>query len=335
MRIGFIIPYFGELPSYFQTFLDTCRTNPGFDWLLFTDDKTAYDYPANVHITEMSFAECRELIQSHFDFTISLGTPHKLCDYKPAYGYIFQGYLAGYDWWGHCDIDMVLGDLQTFLTDDLLTRYDKIYTMGHMTLYRNTPENNRVFLSDWQGCPRYHEVFTTERGCVFDEWVPGSINNIYLEKGLPMYTACECADLDAYHTAFQRIFYDLEEKNFRLDGVDNSIFRWEEGHLWQLYEENGGFVRREYAYLHLFKRRMTDSRRPGRKQGAPFYVVPNRFLDGDQGVEKLLRSCKKWRRLNYQYFRVKWASLKSRLKSGNWHNVTFVMKLKERMGGYR
>ena len=331
MRIGFIVPYFGKLPSYFQTFLDTCRTNPGVDWLIFTDDTTAYDYPSNVHVVEMSFAGCRQLVQEHFDFPITLHTPHKLCDYKPAYGFIFQDYLRGYDWWGHCDIDMVLGSLGDFLTDDLLARYDKIYTMGHMTLYRNTPENDRVFMSDWQDRPRYREVFTTERGCIFDEWVPGSINDIYMEKGLPMYTACECADLDAYHTTFQRIYYDLEEKRFKLDGISNSIFRWEGGHLWQIYEENGGLARREYAYLHLFKRKMSDSRRSNRKPGDPFYIIPNRYVDGDRDPQKLLRSCEKWRRLNYQYLRVKKNSLMDRLKSGNWENVAFFKEIKKRL----
>ena len=333
MKIGFIVPYFGTLPGYFQTFLDTCRTNPGFDWLIFTDDTTAYNYPPNVHVTKMNFAECRQLIQSRFDFSITLHTPHKLCDYKPAYGYIFQNYLTGYGWWGHCDIDMVLGDLGTFLTEDILSQYEKIYTMGHMTLYRNTLENNRVFMSDWQGRPRYQEVFTTEQGCVFDEWVPGSINDIYLEKGLPMYTACECADLDAYHTAFQRIFYDLEEKRYKLDGVDNSIFRWEDGHLRQIYEENSELARREYAYLHLFKRKMTDGRRPGRRPEDPFYVIPNRFVDGDRDPKRLLRSCEKWRWLKYQYFRVEWHSLKGRLKSGNWENVAAFETIRRKLTG--
>lgn len=90
----FIIPYFGKLPNYFPLFLKTCQYNTNFDWLVFTDDGTEYDYPQNVQRVEMTFSELKQKIQSKFDFPISLSTPYKLCDYKPAYGYIFEEYLA-------------------------------------------------------------------------------------------------------------------------------------------------------------------------------------------------------------------------------------------------
>lgn len=44
----FILPYYGKFPNYFQLFLNSCGSNPEYDWLIFTDDHTAYDYPDNV-----------------------------------------------------------------------------------------------------------------------------------------------------------------------------------------------------------------------------------------------------------------------------------------------
>lgn len=44
----FVIPYFGKLPSNIEIFLKTCEYNKNFNWLLFTDDKTKYQYPNNV-----------------------------------------------------------------------------------------------------------------------------------------------------------------------------------------------------------------------------------------------------------------------------------------------
>ena len=41
----------------------------------------------------------------------------KLCDYKPAYGLIFEDELIGYDYWGFCDTDILLGDIYQFLED--------------------------------------------------------------------------------------------------------------------------------------------------------------------------------------------------------------------------
>ena len=44
-------------------------------------------------IVAIGNAEIREKIQSKFDFKISLEEPYKLCDYKPAYGYIFEEFI--------------------------------------------------------------------------------------------------------------------------------------------------------------------------------------------------------------------------------------------------
>ena len=108
MKIAIIIAYFGKLPEYIQLFLDSCKLNYGFEWLIFSDDDTTYNYPSNVHLIKMNFGECKKLIQSKFDFEITLSKPQKLCDYKCAYGVIFEDYIQDYDWWGHCDLDQIL-----------------------------------------------------------------------------------------------------------------------------------------------------------------------------------------------------------------------------------
>ena len=126
MKIALIVPYFGTLPDYFQLFLDSCAWNPGFDWLIFTDDHRPFRYPKNVRKIPMTFEGCKALIQSRFDFEIALPTAQKLCDYKCAYGYIFREYLEGYDWWGHCDLDQIFGNLGAFITEEMLHTYDKV-----------------------------------------------------------------------------------------------------------------------------------------------------------------------------------------------------------------
>ena len=57
----------------------------------------------------------KQQVQKMFDFPIYLDHPYKLCDYKPAYGYIFPEYTKGYDYWGHCDMtDCIFGNLRKF-----------------------------------------------------------------------------------------------------------------------------------------------------------------------------------------------------------------------------
>ena len=86
--------------------------------------------------------------------SVSLELPYKVCDYKPAFGLIFEDYLRGVDFWGHCDVDVVWGSIRKFLaTDEILSRYDVVSPRrrriaGACTLYRNTDEVNRLFLAD-------------------------------------------------------------------------------------------------------------------------------------------------------------------------------------------
>ena len=66
-RLCFIIPYFGKLPNYFPLFLKSCKANPNFNWIVFTDDDGNYDYPDNVLKVKMTFKECQTLVKSKFE----------------------------------------------------------------------------------------------------------------------------------------------------------------------------------------------------------------------------------------------------------------------------
>ena len=321
MKIAIIVAYFGTLPSYFQLFLDSCRINKNFDWLIFTNDTTEYHYPPNVHQIIMNFNECRKIVQNHFEFTVTLKTPQKLCDYKCAYGYIFQEYLVNFDWWGHCDLDQIFGDLNAFVTEERLNILDKIYSLGHLTLYRNTDENNRIFMSELNGETPYKKVFTSDKGMGFDEWLPGNVNEIFLNKNVPALYENEGADIEAYHTAFILTNYDVSQRKYIYSSVRNSIFLWENGKLYQIYQEYGEVQRKEFPYIHLQKRCMKDRRKS--IQSGRFYIVPNCFVDGSEDPVALLKYSRIWTVLNPQYFKVKYRSLKYRMKSGdwNWQNI--------------
>lgn len=71
-RIAFIVPWFGKLPNYFETWLKSCEWNKSIDFFLFTDDRSLFDYPSNVFVKYISFEEMRRKIQSVFPFKICL-----------------------------------------------------------------------------------------------------------------------------------------------------------------------------------------------------------------------------------------------------------------------
>ena len=99
-KICIIGIYFGKFPSYFNLWLTSCAYNNSIDFLVITDQYID-NLPANVKVINMSFYDFRNLVQSKFDFKISLERPYKICDFKPAFGIICDNFLHGYDFWGH------------------------------------------------------------------------------------------------------------------------------------------------------------------------------------------------------------------------------------------
>jgi len=174
-RICIICPYFGVLPNYIGLFFQSCKTNYSIDWLIFTDCSYHGYLPNNVKLIFTSFDDFRERVQAKFDFQISLTSAYKLCDFRPAYGVILNDYLNGYDYWGHCDLDMIFGDIRKFWTDEVLSKYDKIFTRGHLTLYRNTPIVSKYYMLPGEGYD-YKNVFSNPKSRCFDEMI--GINKI-------------------------------------------------------------------------------------------------------------------------------------------------------------
>ena len=147
----FILPYFGKFNDYFNLFLKSCEKNAKYNWLIFTDDIKKYNYPSNVSVIYTTFDEIKECFKNKIGFEISLPSPYKLCDFKPTYGLVFEEYIQEYEYWGHCDCDVIFGNLDKILSPLLNEGFDKLFAAGHLTIYKNTLENNRRFLQDYHG----------------------------------------------------------------------------------------------------------------------------------------------------------------------------------------
>ena len=122
-----LICYYGKLPWYFNYFVHSCRYNPTVDFYIVTDDNSYNKpLPANVKLILKPLEELKQLINAKMGFDTNIKNAYKLCDFKPAYGHIFSELLGSYDVWGHCDIDLVFGNIRGFMTDDILDEYDII-----------------------------------------------------------------------------------------------------------------------------------------------------------------------------------------------------------------
>jgi hypothetical protein len=170
-NIGFITCYFGELPWYFDYFVNSCKYNPSVDFYIITNDDTYKNtVPKNVRLIYKTLDDVNAVATEKLGFEINITYGYKFCDFKPAYGLIFSELLKGYDFWGHCDIDIIFGNIRDFITDELLENYDVIsvrhdWLTGCFLLYKNIDKINRLFMYSKD----YKKVFTSEQHYCFDE----------------------------------------------------------------------------------------------------------------------------------------------------------------------
>lgn len=278
LGITLICPYFGTIDqNHHLLWLKGCEANPNFRFLLITNDESALamEMPENVRGIYMTWEDCKALIQSRFDYEIKLDSAYKLCDYRPAYGEIFSDFLSNADFWGHTDSgDTLYGDLGKFLTDDLLEQFDKIHMFGHLTLYRNTAENNRRYTAETSTGTSAREVFTTSENLCFDDmYQKASINRIYSENGFSLLARVTdlVADLFPSRYAFQIV----EDQGAKIPRV----FEWDHGRLFDVTVQNHQMKKREIGYVHFQKRKMVNEVPTGTDH---FYMIPNRFIPADQ-----------------------------------------------------
>ncbi|UCG35802.1 MAG: hypothetical protein JSW17_03110 [Candidatus Omnitrophota bacterium] len=169
-KIILINIYIGKLPNWINLFLQTCKNNPTIDWLIFSNDKTPNNTPPNVKIVNTDLNRIVSLARKKTDTKVRIFETRAICNLKPAYGVIFEDYLHDYDFWGHCDLDIMCGDIRKFITEKMLDQYDVIsscilHIAGPFTIYRNCAKINYLFKEN----PKYKEAFEKGKNVGFDE----------------------------------------------------------------------------------------------------------------------------------------------------------------------
>jgi len=242
-RICLIVVWMGPLPSYFPLWARTLSGNKAYDFLLVTDQPAEIQLPSNLRVLGIGFDALRTFIASRLSMEVSLEHPYKLCDLKPAYGEIFQDYLEGYDHWGCCDMDMFFGDLDRFITPGLLDAHRKLFSRGHLTIYRNEPAVNAAYRSS--GLIDHSQIFATPAVCLFDEWQ--GIHRIFEELGFGQYNEEVMGDIKVYSSRLVCT---------NIPNHDPQLFVWEEGHVRQYFLKDGTVAATELAYVHFQKRKI-------------------------------------------------------------------------------
>lgn len=260
-KTALIIPYFGRLPVLAKYFFASCRNNPDFDFLFFTDQSVGFKLPENVFLSKLTLKEFNRLTNEKTGNHFKIKFPYKLCDFKPLYGEIFSDYLKDYTFWGYCDLDMIFGRISDFITPDILNGFDIITAKpaglaGNFTLYKNEVHINSLFrqsdswtkiLSNWWRMYSFSEKF---KKC----GVPVSKGyyyrlSVFLKKNCIERVKHGDINQIASNFAGIRIFYgDLMNSDILLK--NRSITNWQIE--WQgssLKEKHSG---KELMYFHVY-----------------------------------------------------------------------------------
>lgn len=261
----------GNLPAYIDCVFRSCECNPDINWLILTDDRTPRRLPSNVCVKYATMDEFQETFSRKLDFEVKIPNPYHFCVFRPAYGFLFADLLVGYDFWGHCDLDVIYGDLRAFLGEEILSSYNKVLNRGHLTLYRNNPEVNRYFMLKAPNVIDYRGAIRDPRTRQFEEW--RGMNPILRYHDIPQYHAEFIVDVRIPTRWKYTRFEGTEIPNY-----PNQVFYWYKGRIFQAYRNGeGGTIDHEYAYIHLQQRPLpTPGFDPYTTDG--FLITPDGFF---------------------------------------------------------
>ena len=294
--IALVLPYFGTFPNYFPLFLESCRNSPTVDWLIYTDSDAAYDYPENVKVHKTTLTDFRARLQESFDFPICLETPYKLCDFKATYGETLHSDLKEYDFWGHCDCDMIYGNIRNFITPEVTEKYTRILNSGHTILYRNIPEVNAYYRT--QSYIDYKTVLSSPKSFSFDEW-PG-LSECWRRDGNPCYGELCFDDILIMAEDFRPVqllpggyvgpYHDQPCEAGRFRKMRNIGYDFHDGILERCWVQKGEVHREEVMYTHFQKRKMQVDAALTESALRRFVIIPNRFIPHTELTAEKLRS---------------------------------------------
>lgn len=148
-KIAVIIVFFGKWPEWIHHFLNICNQRSELHFLIFSDNELPERFN-NVFRHKLNQKDISALIKQKTGINILLPDAYKLCDFKPAYGKIFEDYLQGYDYWAYSDIDLFYGNLieaglyKQLEENDVVSLYPG-FASGPLCFYRNREDINELF----------------------------------------------------------------------------------------------------------------------------------------------------------------------------------------------
>ncbi len=247
--ILFILPHFGQWPFWMPFFVESCRANADIHWLLISDCPRIDNLAPNVEQRHISFADYCVWISQRLGFTFAPKRAYKLCDLKPAHGYLHEADVQSYDYWGFRDLDLIYGNLRAYFTDERLQRYKFFSTherrvSGHLCRLRNKPALRELF---WR-IHNFKARLQDQKNRRLDE---SGFTRLFLWRKnfpQPLFVIVGCLNPLRRVAEFKEAFSTPNGVRAWTDGSQDypTYWRWQAGSL-----TNAKDGSREFPYLHF------------------------------------------------------------------------------------
>ena len=143
--------YFGKFPEWAPLYFETLKCNSSIKFIFYTDcDYSTFEAP-NIVFNKISFNEYVQLAREKINVSFNPENTYKLCDLRPLLATIHYHDIKDSDFYGYADLDLFFGDIRSFYTDKILSKYDVLSThekiiSDHFALFRNTDYNRNMYI---------------------------------------------------------------------------------------------------------------------------------------------------------------------------------------------
>jgi hypothetical protein len=189
----------------------------------------------------MSFQEYIELASNVLKLRLCWTDPYKLCDLRPALGFLHQDEIRGYDYYGYGDIDVIYGNIRRIYTESVLEHLcispSSNQVAGHFSLFQNCELAIYAFrqIGDWEKLIQDEHHHRLDECHFSDIFLPGKNN----EKSLLPYRSN-----NYFVEQFSTILCDMPWINGSMQHPE--VWFWKEGSLTNAEDRD-----REFLYFHF------------------------------------------------------------------------------------
>jgi hypothetical protein len=217
-------------------------------------------------------AELADRIEAFAGVPARFERPYKACDYKPLYSCLLDLAPGHWEFWGHCDLDMIFGDVRAYLTPRLLAANDRIFGLGHFSVYRNDDKTNNFYRLPHPALD-YREILSDSKSRGFDEHL--GVNKIWrLHRGRFHEDESVVADIDPHTRALRR----TSTTSFAVNSGPQ-LFGFDRGRVFRLYKRGRRMLSQDFMYVHFQKRHFSVPPLPADCESA--WLTPSGFIPMD------------------------------------------------------